>query len=438
MAGAADPFLAQRGQPTRCGIDSVEIARIERLLRETPAEDLIRYFLAAGARRQRRRAGPGGKPGGALCRQGGLRQALSARARTRPRSSPPIFRSSAMPTARRRSSAAPGAELVLGRQRIAGDRSIADARSDKRIRGRAGAAGASRGTAGRPAPLSPAAVAPRVSSWKICAACSARRSPKPRSSRLAQAHYAHLWRLAGEFLRFRWLSEERKSALIRVDNVEALARALERGKGVLILTGHFGNFEVATIAGLRHFPQMRGRFHFVRRAIQAALARRAGEPAVPAGGLRRAGQARIARCDPRAPRGGRPGRVSVRPARARRPTASRSTSSAIRRGRSRASRSSRSRPARRCVPASSWREPDGSHVLRFEEALPPIECDKRQRGNPAQHPCLQRDARKSWCCATPSSGSGCTGAGSSRRRPRAPRGPGRSGAIMAATTEDRR
>jgi KDO2-lipid IV(A) lauroyltransferase len=28
------------------------------------------------------------------------------------------------------------------------------------------------------------------------------------------------------------------------------------------------------------------------------------------------------------------------------------------------------------VPASSWREPDGSHVLRFEEALPLIECDK--------------------------------------------------------------
>ena len=44
MAGSADPFQTQRGQPTRCGIDSVEIARIERLLRETPAEDLIRYF----------------------------------------------------------------------------------------------------------------------------------------------------------------------------------------------------------------------------------------------------------------------------------------------------------------------------------------------------------------------------------------------------------
>jgi KDO2-lipid IV(A) lauroyltransferase len=27
------------------------------------------------------------------------------------------------------------------------------------------------------------------------------------------------------------------------------------------------------------------------------------------------------------------------------------------------------------IPASSWREPDGSHVLRFEDPLPLIECE---------------------------------------------------------------
>ena len=27
------------------------------------------------------------------------------------------------------------------------------------------------------------------------------------------------------------------------------------------------------------------------------------------------------------------------------------------------------------IPASSWREPDGTHVLRFEDPLPLIECD---------------------------------------------------------------
>ena len=27
------------------------------------------------------------------------------------------------------------------------------------------------------------------------------------------------------------------------------------------------------------------------------------------------------------------------------------------------------------VPAATWREPDGSHVLRFEEPLPVVECE---------------------------------------------------------------
>ncbi len=88
--------------------------------------------------------------------------------------------------------------------------------------------------------------------------------------RLAQAHYGHLWRLFREFLRFRWLSHQRKMALVRIENVEAFAAALAQEKGVLLLTGHFGNWEVSTIAGLNHYPQMRGRFHFVRRAIKPA------------------------------------------------------------------------------------------------------------------------------------------------------------------------
>jgi len=92
--------------------------------------------------------------------------------------------------------------------------------------------------------------------------------PEAEIERLAQAHYAHLWRLFGEFLRFRWMSSARKAAIVRVENVDVLAAALAVGKGVLVLTGHFGNFEVATIAGLANFPQMHGRIHFVRRAIK--------------------------------------------------------------------------------------------------------------------------------------------------------------------------
>jgi hypothetical protein len=32
--------------------------------------------------------------------------------------------------------------------------------------------------------------------------------------------------------------------------------ARDQGKGILILTGHFGNWEVATIAAIGHFPEM--------------------------------------------------------------------------------------------------------------------------------------------------------------------------------------
>lgn len=86
--------------------------------------------------------------------------------------------------------------------------------------------------------------------------------------RLAQSHYAHLWRLFGEFVKFRWLSRKRKLALVSVENAEAFVAARAQGKGVLLLTGHFGNWEVATVAGIGNFPEARGQFHFVRRPIK--------------------------------------------------------------------------------------------------------------------------------------------------------------------------
>ena len=85
---------------------------------------------------------------------------------------------------------------------------------------------------------------------------------------LAQAHYGHLLQLLGEFVHHRFMSAKRKAALVRVENYEAFAAALQQGKGVLILTGHFGNWEVATIAGLAKYPSFRGKFHFVRRAFK--------------------------------------------------------------------------------------------------------------------------------------------------------------------------
>jgi len=373
MAGSADPFLAQRGQPTRCGIDSVEIARIERLLRETPAEDLIRYFSP----QELTDSGDGPGRAASLAARFAAKEAC---AKLFPRELALAEIEPADFSIERDAYGAPQvvcsarAGVVLGRQRL---RAIAVSLTHDRISASAVAlalpAQADAPLAGRLIyrlfPLRRRVILENL--HRVFGAAV----PEAEIVGLAQAHYAHLWRLAGEFVRFRWLSEEKKSALIRVDNVDPLARALERGKGALILTGHFGNFEVATIAGLRHFPHMRGRFHFIRRAIRprwldALVNRRFRQGGFGVVGKRGSLDVILERLEagdlvvfPFDQHASPPDGIAVdffgHPAGTFKSLAIMALATGA--------------PV---VPASSWREPDGSHVLRFEEALPLIECDK--------------------------------------------------------------
>ena len=373
MAGAADPFEAQRGEPTRCGIDSVEIARIERLLRETPADDLTRFFSPQEL------ADSGDGPGRAASLAARF-AAKEACAKLFPRElalgeiEPADF------SVVRDAYGAPQiicsarAERLLGRQRL---RAIAASLTHDRISASAVALAL---PAQAEAPLAGRLLYRLLPLRRRVILENLRRvfgagAPEAEIVRLAEAHYAHLWRLAGEFIRFRWLSAQKKSALIRVDNVEALARALERGKGALILTGHFGNFEVATIAGLRHFPHMRGRFHFVRRAIRprwldALVNRRFRQGGFGVLGKRGSLDAILERLEagdvvvfPFDQHASPPDGIAVEffgePAGTFKSLAIMALATGA--------------PV---VPASSWREPDGSHVLRFEQALPLVECDK--------------------------------------------------------------
>jgi KDO2-lipid IV(A) lauroyltransferase len=197
--------------------------------------------------------------------------------------------------------------------------------------------------------------------------------PEPAIEQLAQAHYAHLARLCLEFLWFPWLSNERRAALVRVENVEALLAAHAQGKGVLVLTGHFGNWEVATAAGLRHYPQARDRFYFVRRQFKPRLVdaivtrrfRRVGFGILPKRGGIDAILARLAAQDVvvfpfdqhAAHRDGVVVDFFGHPAATFRSLAM----IALRTG----------APV---VPAATWRDADGSHVLRFEDPLPAIEA----------------------------------------------------------------
>jgi KDO2-lipid IV(A) lauroyltransferase len=85
---------------------------------------------------------------------------------------------------------------------------------------------------------------------------------------IAQAFYAHHFRCFGEFLRMPFLSQAGKEALIRIEGGEHLEAAREQGKGVLLLTGHFGNWEVSTVAGIAQFREYHGLFHFIRRPLK--------------------------------------------------------------------------------------------------------------------------------------------------------------------------
>jgi KDO2-lipid IV(A) lauroyltransferase len=191
---------------------------------------------------------------------------------------------------------------------------------------------------------------------------------------LAQRHYAHLWRTAVEFLSFPFLSAARRATLVRVENIESIRQAHAQGKGVLLLAAHLGNWEVATVAGLGQFPQYRGQFHVVRRplwprwldALVTWRFRRGGFGVLPKkGALDRildrlaAGDAVIFMMDQHA--GGHDG-VSVdffgHPAGTFRSLAiiARATGAPV-------------------VPAATWRQPDGTHVVRFEDPLPLVEAD---------------------------------------------------------------
>jgi len=199
--------------------------------------------------------------------------------------------------------------------------------------------------------------------------------PAKEIKRLAQAYYAHYIRFTLEFLRLPLMSQRQRKELIRLENIESPVRAGEMGKkGLILLTGHFGNFEVSTVAGIGQFPHYQGKFHFVRRMLKPRLLndfitwrfRRAGFGTLPKRGsldrifeLLAEGAVIVYVLDQHASRkDGVIADCSDHPAGTFKSVALLALSTGV--------------PV---IPAFSWREPDGKHVLRFEDPLPLIECD---------------------------------------------------------------
>ena len=252
--------------PVRCGIDTVEIARIERLLDETPAADLGKIFSA----QELIDSGHGPGRAASLAARYAAKEAcvkLFPRELAAGRIEPADF------SVVRDGYGAPhvvvgaNAQPILDRTRIT---AIAVSLTHDRASASAVALALREETS---VPWSGQVFFHLLPFRRQVIVGNLRRVfgatvPMAEIERLAKGHYAHLWRLAVEFFRFHWLSAARRRALVRVENLDVFVDAFQRGAGVIVLTGHFGNWEVATVAGIQNYPEVRGRFHFLRRPIK--------------------------------------------------------------------------------------------------------------------------------------------------------------------------
>lgn len=84
---------------------------------------------------------------------------------------------------------------------------------------------------------------------------------------LAQCFYQHILRLCFETFVMSWVPKSSLRDRVRIEGDRHLREASDQGKGVLLLTGHFGNWELVPVAAMLHFPELKGRFHVLRRLL---------------------------------------------------------------------------------------------------------------------------------------------------------------------------
>jgi len=367
------PSMKSEPPPTsRCGIDTVEIARVEKLLADLQPEELRRIFSG----RELEDAGQGVGRAASLAARFAAKEAcckLFPRETSLGVIEPADFSIRRDDYGAPRVETSPKAQAVLDRHRIA---AIRVSLTHTETSASAVAMVELRKT---DVPWFGKALYHLLPYRRGLVLENLRRVfgdtlPEEEIRRLARAYYAHFARFAMEMITLPFMSAARRKNYVRVENMESPLRAHKKGKGLLLLTGHFGNWEVSTTAGIKEFPEYKNLFHFVRRPIKpgwvngliARKDRRNGFGTITKFGsldtmldLLEQGAIIIFVYDQHA--GARDGVVVDflgHPAGTFKSLAliALSTGAPV-------------------IPASSWREPDGTHVLRFEEPLPLIECE---------------------------------------------------------------
>jgi KDO2-lipid IV(A) lauroyltransferase len=84
---------------------------------------------------------------------------------------------------------------------------------------------------------------------------------------LIKAYYSHLATSIKEGIALRFMSEKAVKNRVEVKGYEPVLEIAAKKQGVLVLTGHFGNWEFAPIGGILNFKAFQGRFNFIRRTL---------------------------------------------------------------------------------------------------------------------------------------------------------------------------
>lgn len=363
---------AESPSSARCGLDTIEISRMERFLAATPPEQLAKLFTATEL------ADAGEGPG--------RLESLAARFAAKEACCKVFPEETARGTlqlhdfsVRRNTYGAPEIELTANARAVLDRHRIATLRMSLTHT----AVSASAVAMTEPMSLE----VPWLGKWlyhlfpyrRGIVLGNLRRVfgdvlPEREIIRIAQAFYGHYARFLAELVKLPLMSARRKKHFIRLENMESPIEAHKKGKGLILLTGHFGNWEVSTVAGISQFPQFKGLFHFVRRPLKPELLnqfvtrrfRRVGLGTIAKRGsldtilnLLASGAVVVYVFDQHA--SGKQGVVvdffGYPASTFKSPALIAMASQAP------------------VIPTTSWREPDGTHVLRFEDPIPLVECD---------------------------------------------------------------
>lgn len=84
--------------------------------------------------------------------------------------------------------------------------------------------------------------------------------------KLAQSFYSHIFTMLRESILLRLLTQEQLKNRAIVKGEKNLVNSTNNQiRGSVVITGHFGNWEFAPIAGILNFTEVKEQFHFVRK-----------------------------------------------------------------------------------------------------------------------------------------------------------------------------